>query len=231
MVACFISLFVSSCAEENSSNMSPEAGTEFQALKGVCVRYVDREAQPGGDGVSWETAFNTVQDGIDAPGVIAGIDNTCEVWVKDIAIINDENGTFKDSIIIDKNVDIYEGFLGTESTRNRSHNRITGSSSMESQDIDARHIDSHLSETVKRLGRVDSELTPLSGLPPYWDFNPYQAVVYYNSGFVGIGTSSPESHLEVTSLSANSTVSISNMVPNSNARLELCANNNCSEAM
>ncbi len=66
------------------------------------VWYVDNNASPGGDGCSWQTAFSTVQAGLDAAS--AGH----EVWVK--------QGTYCENIFMKDGVALYGGFAGTESS-------------------------------------------------------------------------------------------------------------------
>jgi predicted outer membrane repeat protein len=68
---------------------------------GGAVTYVDRDAPgPGHNGASWDTAFLTIQQGVDAatPGG--------EVWVAD--------GTYVENIVMGQGVQLYGGFLGAE---------------------------------------------------------------------------------------------------------------------
>lgn len=60
------------------------------------VWYVDNNASPGGEGLSWQTAFSTVQTGINA----AAVDD--EVWVK--------YGTYYENISMKDGVALYGGF-------------------------------------------------------------------------------------------------------------------------
>ncbi len=78
--------------------------------------YVAAAAVSGGDGTSWETAFKTIQEGIDAANGAGGGD----VWVV--------QGTYLEAITMKSNVLLYGGFLGTESDlleRNPSSNVTT----------------------------------------------------------------------------------------------------------
>lgn len=79
------------------------------------VFYVDAAAAPGGDGLSWATAFQTIQQGIDAADLHnqtsvdgatpwAGVNP--EVWVK--------AGTYVENILVWHGVQVYGGFDGTE---------------------------------------------------------------------------------------------------------------------
>ena len=79
------------------------------------VFYVDAAAAPGGDGLSWGTAFQTIQEGIDAADLHnqtsmdgatpwAGVNPA--VWVK--------AGTYNENILIWHGVQVYGGFDGTE---------------------------------------------------------------------------------------------------------------------
>lgn len=79
------------------------------------VFYVDAAAAPGGDGLSWATAFQTIQEGINAADLHnqtnvdgatpwAGVNP--QVWVK--------GGTYNENILIWHGVQVYGGFDGTE---------------------------------------------------------------------------------------------------------------------
>ncbi len=84
-----------------------------------CVRYVDGSVSSSGDGLVWDRAFRTVQEGIDAahqavedePGV-----GQCEVWVA--------RGTYyiyvdspQDTVLLKPGAAVYGGFVGYETTR------------------------------------------------------------------------------------------------------------------
>lgn len=79
------------------------------------VFYVDAAAAPGGDGLSWATAFRTIQQGIDAADLHnqtnangatpwAGVNP--EVWVK--------AGVYNENPLVWHGVQVYGGFNGTE---------------------------------------------------------------------------------------------------------------------
>jgi len=79
------------------------------------VFYVSSTAAPGGDGLSWATAFQTIQEGIDAADLHnqTNVDGATpwtgvnpEVWVK--------QGTYNENILIWHGVQVYGGFIGTE---------------------------------------------------------------------------------------------------------------------
>jgi len=85
-----------------------------------CVRYVNVNVPDGGDGLSWNTAFRTVQEGIDSAYQAAnpdgGLFDECDVWVA--------AGTYyvyrdspKNTIQMKLNVSIWGGFNGTELLR------------------------------------------------------------------------------------------------------------------
>jgi len=79
----------------------PAAGTQ------AVVRYVALDGS-GEDGMSWETAYLTIQAAIDDPLVVGG----SEIWIK--------QGTYPltKAIEVRKAIRIYGGFSGTGSTRN-----------------------------------------------------------------------------------------------------------------
>ena len=69
------------------------------------IHYVDNDAPPGGDGLSWGTALQTVQAGLDAAS--AGD----EVWVA--------ANTYVERITLRSGVELYGGFDGTELFRSQ----------------------------------------------------------------------------------------------------------------
>jgi hypothetical protein len=77
----------------------------------VLMLYVDQDASPGGDGSSWHTAFQRVQDALAAA-------NTCaEIWVAAGAYTpgSSQASTFQ----LGEGVAIYGGFAGSETTRDQ----------------------------------------------------------------------------------------------------------------
>jgi hypothetical protein len=78
------------------------------------VWYVDRNNQGGKAGVSWGTAFNTIQEAVDA----ASKAGSGDVWVR-AAVYDEERGLDPDgALIMRKNVHLYGGFAGREGNRN-----------------------------------------------------------------------------------------------------------------
>jgi len=63
--------------------------------------YVDADAAPGGDGSSWTTAYQTMQQGIDAADA-----GDAQVWIAE--------GLYNENIIIWPGVSLYGGFTGGE---------------------------------------------------------------------------------------------------------------------
>jgi hypothetical protein len=87
-----------------------DVDTDADSDTSPCFYYVDVNADPGGDGLSWATAFNVVQDGIDAPA------GNCEVWVAaGIYVIYETSGA--DTVLMRSGVDVYGGFSGSELLR------------------------------------------------------------------------------------------------------------------
>lgn len=82
----------------------------------LCVRFVDVDATPGGDGLSWGTAFDTVQSGIDAAAeawpVLPGA-RACEVWVAEGTYYIYQTSS-EDTVQLRPGVHLYGGFVGTE---------------------------------------------------------------------------------------------------------------------
>ncbi|GAG39293.1 unnamed protein product, partial [marine sediment metagenome] len=66
------------------------------------VVYVDQSAPgPTHDGASWDTAFLTIQEGVDAAAAVSG-----PVWAAD--------GTYIENVVMAEDVRIFGGFLGAE---------------------------------------------------------------------------------------------------------------------
>jgi len=72
------------------------------------VFYVDGGISESADGSSWQNAFLTIQEAVDAAGDIGSVD---EIWVK--------RGTYllNSTIQIDTGIELYGGFNGTETNR------------------------------------------------------------------------------------------------------------------
>lgn len=85
-----------------------------------CVVFVNNNNSPTTpNGLSWSTAYTTVQEGIDDAAILASTNaDTCEVWVA--------GGTYRifktlhtDTVTLATNVHLYGGFAGTETARNQ----------------------------------------------------------------------------------------------------------------
>lgn len=84
-----------------------------------CVRYVSESADPGiADGLTWETAYRTPQDAIDAAASQSTSRSSCEVWVT--------RGTYNiyqtgptDTLRLALKVAVYGGFVGDETARSQ----------------------------------------------------------------------------------------------------------------
>ena len=74
------------------------------ATSAEAVVHVDRQAPSGGDGTTWFTAYQRIQDGLTAAAA-----SEDEVWVA--------AGTYRENIILRRAVRLYGGFLGTETSR------------------------------------------------------------------------------------------------------------------
>ncbi len=80
-----------------------------QTASGQGVVYVDQDAAVGGDGSSWATAFQTIQEGADAAE--AGIET--EVWVAEGVY----TGMGDQVLDIPEDIEVLGGFNGTENLR------------------------------------------------------------------------------------------------------------------
>lgn len=82
-----------------------------------CVRYVDlRSTAADPDGLTWESAFRAVQDGVDAAYFAAPTGGVCEVWVASGIYHIYESGS-GDTVELRPRVELYGGFGGTERLR------------------------------------------------------------------------------------------------------------------
>lgn len=70
--------------------------------------FVDCDAPPGGNGIAWATAFQRVQDGLNA----ATTENN-EVWVA--------KGTYSENVTLRWQIGLYGGFIGTETSRSERY--------------------------------------------------------------------------------------------------------------
>ncbi len=75
----------------------------FGDLCELCIVYVDDSATGTPDGLSWSTAYNSVQDGI-----LSAVSRGCEVWVAEGVY---ETDTYPDaSLMLAAGVEVYGGF-------------------------------------------------------------------------------------------------------------------------
>ena len=86
------------------------------------VVFVDDDAAAMGDGKNWATAFNTLQDALEA--VAANPEFNIDIWVADGVYYPDEGGAQVDndrnaSFTLVDGVSIYGGFFGDETTLNQ----------------------------------------------------------------------------------------------------------------
>lgn len=81
----------------------------------TCVRHVDLDSSADSpDGLRWETAYATVQSGIDAAAT-AGV-GTCEVWVRKGRYYIFKESRL-DTVLLKPRTELYGGFDGAESAR------------------------------------------------------------------------------------------------------------------
>lgn len=81
-----------------------------------CGYHVDVDASASGDGDSWETAYSTIQEGIDAAHDalrLPGAPETCQVWVAE-GTYHIFSSAATDTVLMRAGVQIYGGFSGGE---------------------------------------------------------------------------------------------------------------------
>ncbi|HEX3165852.1 MAG TPA: MopE-related protein [Chitinophagaceae bacterium] len=110
----------------------------FETVQSDCGPrlYVKANAPSGGDGTSWATAFNKLQDAISQANSCAGIS---EIWVAQGTYYPDEGGGKTDndrsaSFTMRNNLSIYGGFFGNETQL--SQRILTNNETILSGDID-----------------------------------------------------------------------------------------------
>jgi len=81
----------------------------------TCIRHVDGEALAPGDGLSWATAYDSLQDGIESAHWATETEGSCQVWVKAGTYYVFQDGPH-DTIQLLEGVGVYGGFAGDEST-------------------------------------------------------------------------------------------------------------------
>lgn len=97
------------------SQTSVPTEENFQALVGSSIIYVDKDAPSGGDGTTWGTAFDKLQDALDDARVAA----PDEIWVAAGVYYPDEgasqvNNDPAASFYLVEGVAVYGGFDGTD---------------------------------------------------------------------------------------------------------------------
>jgi len=144
-------------------NSQVDIGAFEVAACGMDVLFVDIDASPGGDGLSWSTAFDNLQDAIDISALCGNVQS---IWVAEgyyyPTKIYDANqdGTLDDrekTFYIDHNVKIYGGFDGTETdvSQRDKDNHVTrldgdfeGPGAIDDQSYHVLYIDSDASGTT-----------------------------------------------------------------------------------
>jgi hypothetical protein len=104
---------VNAFAKDTSNNESAAATITISIAEELPVTYVDLRNNSGNEyGDSWPTAFNTIQEGIDAAYDIGG----GEVWVAG-GVYSEARDNPTGSIILKSGVHVYGGFAGSEQHR------------------------------------------------------------------------------------------------------------------
>ncbi len=182
-------LFILAACDENF-DAEMDAGLVMQITEeSDCVRYVDPEAEPGGDGLSWETALPTMEDGVD---VAAETEGVCQVWVKGDSEIDMES--LSDLLDDNDNVKVFDGFEGNESIKSiRNHLNEYANKKDPTSSVNMNNIGNYLKNT-----KQDDKSTVDSN-----DTNPYIHDKVINSSLNTIDRDTPlptpyDGNLEVT---------------------------------
>ncbi|OQY92982.1 MAG: hypothetical protein B6D39_03615 [Anaerolineae bacterium UTCFX2] len=109
---CAASLLLSPLGFEAArATDQPGAGRRTVGAPLAAVYYVNANASGGGDGLSWASAFQTVQDGL------AAASSGSEVWVAQGVYTPGAPGDRTRTFTLKEGVKVYGGFAGTESLR------------------------------------------------------------------------------------------------------------------
>ncbi len=94
------------------SDSDTDSETDSEA---PCVRRVDIDVGTPGDGLSWATAFASIQEAVDAAYFASLAEGACQVWVAEGSYDIFE-GSAEDTLHMMPQVPVYSGFAGTEET-------------------------------------------------------------------------------------------------------------------
>ncbi len=86
-------------------------GWSGETCEESCVRHVDIQAEAGGDGLSWSTAYRAISDALSA----AMDHGNCAVWVRQGTYYVYETAP-SDTLQLGANIPLYGGFEGDETT-------------------------------------------------------------------------------------------------------------------
>lgn len=107
----------SSTDSDSTSETDTGSGsdTESDLCAGELVVRVAHDADEDGDGLSWESAFDRLPDGIEAAGALAEECGDCQVWVKQGTYYVYEESVL-DTVALREGVAVYGGFTGDETS-------------------------------------------------------------------------------------------------------------------
>ncbi len=97
---------------DSDTDADADSDSDTDTADSLCLRYVDNRMPISGDGLSWQTAFKTIQEGIDD---VAGSEESCQVWVAEGRYPIYRSGP-RDTVWLKPNVSLFGGFEGWETT-------------------------------------------------------------------------------------------------------------------
>ncbi|MDD5307877.1 MAG: hypothetical protein PHU25_11205 [Deltaproteobacteria bacterium] len=122
-----IAVFMLGCLAlscDENGGLTIDASTSAESVVPDCVRYVDPDLRLIGDGLSWETAHNTVKLALvsGAEAVRTGGKSACEIWVKGDeelsgSDLDEDLPAASAELLSSGKLAVYRKFLGTEKTR------------------------------------------------------------------------------------------------------------------
>ncbi len=110
-----LTVSISACEENDVWEDTMDASIFQQAMSSEpeCVRYVDRNGDPEGDGLTWSSAFNSIEEAVDALSEVFHSEVSCEVWIKGDVDAAQLEAFSKHT----DSIDFFDGFSGEETTR------------------------------------------------------------------------------------------------------------------
>jgi hypothetical protein len=100
---------------DSDSDTDADTDTDSATVPEQCVYRVDASTELGGDGLTWDSAFDTVEQGLIAAEDMLSEFETCQVWVAAGTYYIYDSDHY-DTVLLRPNVELYGGFAGNETS-------------------------------------------------------------------------------------------------------------------